>query len=300
MFNVPVVIIIFNRPDITRELLSCLKKIKPRNMFIVSDAARYHVEDEDLKVQETRQIAENIEWECKVRKNYADENMGCMRRVSTGLDWVFENVDRAIILEDDCIPSGDFFTFCEDILERYAEDERVMSISGTRLSPVMNSQDTSYTFSKYSICWGWATWKRAWNLYDGELTKYKSVKNSKYLKQYLGGTRPGIYWGYILDRVYKGDINSWAYRWMFSHWVNNGLSVVCSRNLVTNIGCGNDATHTKDDNMFLARKSCHLDKPFKYLETVMCDYNMDEWIEDNFYSKSLIGRAKWMINKILK
>ena len=300
MFNVPVVIIVFNRPDTTRKLLSTLKIIEPAKLFVIADAAREGVADESEKVKATRNLIEDIDWPCEISKNYADKNMGCMNRVSTGLDWVFGQVDRAIILEDDCVPVEDYFLFCEELLEMYSDDERIMSISGTRLSPEIDCQGTSYTFSRYGICWGWATWSRAWQLYDSELRAYKPIMKSGYLSFYLGGLRPSLYWQYILGRVYKGKINSWAYRWMFSHWVNDGKSIVPSKNLVTNIGVGNDATHTKDNNKFLGRKAYNLDKPLVHPENFIQDYKMDAWIENNFYSKSIVVRIKWLLNKLFK
>ena len=298
MFNIPVVIVVFNRPDVTSKLLTCLEKIQPTELYVISDSARNHIENEAEKVRKVRSLVDNISWRCSVHRNYATENMGCMRRVSSGLDWVFSNVDCAIVLEDDCIPADDFFYFAAEMLDKYKDDKRVMSISGTRLYPEQASVGTSYTFSKYSICWGWATWSRAWNLYDGSLEGYKTIKDSDYLNFYLNSYRASIYWKFILDKVYLGKINSWAYRWMFSHWVNNGLSIVPSKNLVTNIGVGSDATHTQDENVFLCRSSYSLERPFKGPDTVFCDVKMDSWIEDNFYSKSLLARLKWGFSKL--
>ena len=298
MFNIPVVIVVFNRPDVTSRLLACLEKIQPTELYVISDSARDHIKDEAEKVKKVRSMVDDVSWQCNVHRNYASENMGCMRRVSSGLDWVFSKVDRAIVLEDDCIPADDFFYFSEEMLDKYKDDERVMSISGTRLYPKQALVGTSYTFSKYSICWGWATWARAWRLYDGSLENYKIIKNTDYLSCYLNSYRAFIYWKFILNKVYLGKINSWAYRWMFSHWINNGLSIVPSKNLVKNIGVGNDATHTRDKNAFLCQSSHSLSKPFKGPNTVFCDVKMDRWIENNFYSKSLLARFKWGLTKL--
>ena len=132
------------------------------------------------------------------------------------------------------------------------------------------------------------------------MTSYEAIKNNGYLAYYLASLRASIYWKYILNKVFRGEINSWAYRWMLSHWANNGLSIVPAKNLITNVGVGSDATHTQDDNIFLGRKSYPLDLPIKCPATVYSDHKMDNWIEDNFYSKSVLVRFKWLINKLFR
>jgi len=297
MFNVPVAVFVFNRPDITRRLLGCLSLIKPDRLLVIADGPRVAKEGEVEAVRQVRALFEDLAWDCDVQFNYSDENMGCKGRVSSGLDWVFSKVDRAILLEDDCIASASFFEFCQRMLERYENDKRIMSVCGTRLAPEAVPAD-SYSFSKYSICWGWATWARAWKYYDGDMVCWDAVRRTNYLRWYLGGIRQGWYWNYMLGRVKRSEINSWAYRWMLSCWMNNGLSVVPGINLIENIGVGEDATHTTVDNKFFGVKAREASFTYEHPVDVMCDYEMDNWIEDHFYSKSVINRLRWLWKKI--
>jgi len=298
MFDIPVVLIVFNRPEETRLLIKTISKIEPKNIFVISDGPREGNSSDNENVSRVRDLfsSEEIYWECNVRTNFSESNLGCQKRVSTGLDWVFSAVESAIILEDDCIPSLTFFDFCEKYLDEYADDERYMSISGTRLSPIKN--ELQPIFSKYSICWGWATWGRAWKKYDFNLSDFDDLSKRDFFRYHLGGVRPSLYWKYIFSCVVSGNINSWAYRWMLSCWKENGLSIVPPKNLISNVGHGEDATHTKDLNAFLNKESHGFE--VSKLNTPYLDYKSDKWIEDNFYSKSIIGRLRWLLNKVTK
>ena len=161
--NTPVVFIIFNRPDTTQKVFDEIKKVKPKKLFVISDGPRKPSE-EKLCV-ETRKIIDGVDWECEVLKNYSDKNLGLKERISSGLNWVFNNTEEAIILEDDCVPDQSFFKFCEEMLDRYRGNKNIMMIGGS--NPLKDFEiENAYTFSKYYQIWGWATWKRAWDKYD--------------------------------------------------------------------------------------------------------------------------------------
>ena len=198
MFSVPVVVVIFNRPELTRRLVEALEAAKPATIYLISDGPRVGVAGEQEKVTASREIFESLPWDCKVYTRFAPTNMGCMERITSGLDWVFGEVDRAVILEDDCIPSQSFFLFCEELLERYEKDERVLSISGARLAPENNSS-VDYCFSRYAFCWGWATWDRGWEKFDKNMSSYREIRKTKFIRTLLGGWRQEFYWKRILD-----------------------------------------------------------------------------------------------------
>jgi hypothetical protein len=298
VFNIQITIIIFNRPKETKALLDCLSEIKPKTLYVISDGPRPSQNEDISKVKATRDLINTIDWECNITKLYSDQNMGCMMRVSSGLSLVFDKEKYSIILEDDCIPNNSFFKFSAEMLIKYEHDCRIMSISGTRLASDIQNQEYSYSFSKYSICWGWSTWSRAWKLYNHDLTNLDINFQNHYLKSHLGGIRQELYWKYILKKLHKGKINSWAYRWMYSSWVNNGLSITPKVNTVTNIGSGAEATHTTDMNAFLHKTDQKIAFPLAHPTTVQCDYIMDSWIEDKFYSKSFLARFRWLANKL--
>lgn len=152
---------IFNRPDVTKKAFNEIRKVQPDILLVVSDGPSHHKQGEAEKCLETRAIIDQVDWDCKVLTNYSDVNLGCAKRILSGLDWIFGNFERAIILEDDCLPDPSFFPFCEELLERYKNDDRVMSISGQNSQFGRSRTSYSYYFSRYAHCWGWATWRRA-------------------------------------------------------------------------------------------------------------------------------------------
>lgn len=297
MFNIPVVVIIFNRPELAQRLVEALESVRPGVIYVISDGPRAGVVGEEEKVRASREIFESLPWNCNVVTNYASENLGCMERITTGLDWVFGEVDRAVILEDDCIPSQSFFQFCEELLERYEKDERVLSISGARLAPEVNTH-VDYCFSRYAFCWGWATWARGWAKFDKKMASYDEIRNTEFLRALLGGRRQELYWRRILDSVMRGRIDSWAYRWTFAHWINGGLSVVPRVNLISNRGAGSAATNTKEMTEWLGSHAASLSFPLRAMDGVNRDEDFDSWIEDNVFSKSPMVRLKWCFDWI--
>ena len=240
----PVAYIIFNRPRHTRETFAAIRAQRPETLLIISDGPREGHPTDAERCCETREIVEQIDWPCRVLKNYAQQNMGCKKRVSSGLDWVFEQVERAIILEDDCLPNDDFFGFCDTLLDRYEHDERVWVVTGNNFQRGQKRGDAAYYFSKYNHCWGWATWRRAWQHYRVDMPfwpEWKSTADWRY--KTLDSVERAV-WSDFLDRVKNGEIDTWDYQWTACAWYYGGLTATPNVNLVTNLGFGPDATHT--------------------------------------------------------
>lgn len=241
----PVAFIIFNRPDTTERVFAEIAKAKPPKLLVVADGARANRSGEAEKVAAARAIIDRVDWDCEVLTNFSEVNLGCKVRVSSGIDWVFEQVEEAIILEDDCLPDPTFFRFCEELLERYRDDERVGMISGDNFQFGRRYGDDSYYFSKYFHIWGWATWKDRWaESYDVTMAKWATVRDEGRLVDLVGEGRESKYWGEIFERVYRGGIDTWDYQWVFANWVNGRLNIVPAVNLISNIGFGQNATHT--------------------------------------------------------
>lgn len=190
-------------------------------------------------------MIDGVDWDCEVLKNYADKNLGCIKRVSSGLDWAFSQVESAILLEDDCLPHPSFFNFCETLLYHYWDDERVWVISGNNFQDGQCRGDGSYYFSHYNHCWGWASWQRAWKHYDHNLEQWESLKKSGLLNSIFDNSYERQYWYRIWERLYyEKEPDSWNYCWFFTCVINSGLSVLPNVNLVSNIGFGPNGTHT--------------------------------------------------------
>ena len=241
----PVAFLIFNRPDTTNKVFEKIRKTEPERLFVIADGPRENVETDNELCKITREITENIDWDCKVTRDYAVGNYGLRKRVVSGLTQMFESVDEAIILEDDCVPHQSFFPFCQELLERFQDEKKVMMISGNNFFSESRDKEYSYYFSSFNHIWGWATWKRAWHLYNDEMKDWSDLKEDDFLNNILQNDDSVKYFKIIFQEVYEGKINSWAYRWLYSMLRKDGLSIVPSKNLVTNIGFGTEATNTK-------------------------------------------------------
>lgn len=242
--NVPVAVFVFNRPEHTRKSFEALRKVKPSELFVVADGPRENVPADIDLCAAVRKVFSDIDWPCTVHCDFADSNLGLKKRVSSGLNWVFDNTDRAIVLEDDCIAHPDFFLFCDSLLSHYADDERVSVITGNNFQLGRKRGDRSYYFSRYNHCWGWATWRRSWQRFDGSIEFWPNWKESDSWRQLIPDELEREYWSNIFDAVYEGKTNSWAYPWTASVWFNGGLTATPQVNLVKNIGFDESATHT--------------------------------------------------------
>lgn len=295
----PLILIAFNRPDLLRQQLEIVRQHHQGQIFCVVDGPRAHKAGEAEKVAKVVELLEGLRPQFEVTFNCADSNMGCYRRIKSGLDWVFSQVDRAIILEDDCLPSPQFLSFAEAMLEQYAEDERVFSVSGTNLFPELSPPNQSWFFSRYHNCWGWATWARAWKKFIDTQSEWQQIRSSKAFRGTFRNLRSFLYWRRIFDQVYSGKINSWAYRWMLTSWMQNGLSVHAKINLITNVGDGADATRTAGSGL-TRRETGMLEESFGDVEYVLPHYPYDRQFEDVVFSKSVGNRLVWIKNYQLK
>lgn len=239
--NTPVVLLIFKRPEQTAKVFEVVSQVKPPKLLVVADGPRHDKPEEAEKCAAARSIIDRVDWDCEVLTNFSDVNLGCKNRVSSGLDWVFSLVEEAIIIEDDCVPDSSFFRFCEELLERYRDVPEVMSITGENTHGYQAS-DVSYYFSQYGFYWGWATWKRAWKLFDGSVKLWSGLRETNWLSNLLQNQEAAEYWSDIFEKTFNG-FNSWGYGWTFTCLVNQGLCAVANNNLISNIGFGEDAAH---------------------------------------------------------
>ena len=244
MFKTPIVLFVFNRPECTQQVFSTISDLQPETLFIVADGPREnYITDEALCV-ETRNIFNQINWPCNVLKFYADKNIGCRNSIPNGLNLVFKHVDECIILEDDCLPQPTFFKFCEELLEKYRDEPQVMTIGGHRSDGPNEFNSESYFFSKYPSIWGWATWKNRWEKYDLNMAKWSDLRNKSWINKILTSNEEINYWQRMFDKMQNG-LDTWDYALVFSCWLHESLSIRPKVNMISNIGFGNDATHTK-------------------------------------------------------
>lgn len=233
----PILFIIFNRPDTTQKVFEHIRKAKPSKLFLASDGPRPEVQNETKTVEETRLLVDNmIDWECEVFRRYNEENLGCGENVSTAISWMFDHVDSGIILEDDCLPSPFFFEFCTLMLAKYEKDGRVMHVSGSRYNEEYHT-DLSYFFSQYAHIWGWATWKRAWDKFDLNLSEFEGEVPENHMQQFFDSKKESKFWTNKLNAgIGKGKKNRWGVQWQYAVSSNSGLAVTPAKNLISNIG----------------------------------------------------------------
>lgn len=246
MLKTPVAFFIFNRPANTERVFEIIAQARPTQLLVIADGPRVDRPHEAERCAQTRAIIERVDWECEVLTNYSDINLGCKQRIASGLDWVFEQVESAIILEDDCLPHPSFFAYCSDLLKRYQADERISFISGLNYGYEPENHPNDYYFSYFASIWGWATWRRAWRRYDREMSTWPEFRNGEWLASILHSEKAIAYWREIFDKTYAGEIDTWDYQWVYSNWVHGALGIAPRVNLISNIGFGPDATHTFD------------------------------------------------------
>ncbi len=262
----PVALIVFNRPTRTRRVLERIAAARPDTLFVIADAPRDHVRDDFERCRSVRDQIASIDWCGDVRTIYADKNMGCRKRVSSGIAEVFRAVPEAIFLEDDCLPHPSFFRFCDELLERYRNDDRVMSISGANFQYGWRT-GSSYFGSRFAHVWGWASWRRAWERYDESMCSWPAVKRSGDLPWLsLPGYRE--FWERIFDEVHEGKINSWAFQWTFAHMIHSGIALSPDANLVENIGFESDATNTVRVPSWFKQQAAGIEFPLRHPSTL--------------------------------
>lgn len=245
----PVLALVFNRPALTGQLLDALRAGQPAQLFVAADGPRPEVPDDGARCQQTRELFREIDWPCEVRKLFRERNVGLQEAVVSAIDWFFEHVTAGIILEDDCLPSPDFFPFAGELIDRYAETPQVMHISGLNMRPDDSFEPYSYGFAGVGHIWGWATWRRAWQLYDPTFADWRAVcyesgRHASQLRRVLGRK---------FASADAGRKFTWARAWYYTTVRHHGVAVVPSVNLIRNVGFGADATHTSGKNHPLRR-----------------------------------------------
>ncbi len=289
----PVAFIVFNRPETTRRVFATIAAARPTHLLIVADGPRDDRSGESERCEEVRRIVNKVDWPCRVDRNFAEQNMGCRRRVVSGLNWVFSLVEEAIILEDDCLPDPSFFPFCSELLERYRYQVNVGLIGG--FNPLEKNLPCSYSyfFSVMVNIWGWATWRRAWLEYDENIRTWPDVKSSGVLRSLFPNKRAATYWTHIFDAMYAGTgPNTWDYQWAYTCWTRSWLLVLPSRNLVQNIGVGADATHTATADADLLLSAGQMNFPLKHQPAIMAWPGHAKLMQSRFYTPGILPRIK--------
>lgn len=272
-FPVPIIFLVFNRPGLTGQVFARIRDVRPERLFVVADGPRLDRADDKERCREVRELIDRgIDWPCEVIRDYSEVNLGCANRVSSGVTNAFRLVEEAIILEDDCLPDPSFFAFCAEMLTRYGNDSRVGQIGGTTFRRTPPAGGDSYYWSQYPHCWGWATWRRAWRLYDHNMGEWASVLQRQRATGAISSRTEFAYWERMLSATAGGRVDSWAYRWTAALWAHECLSVLPAVSLVENTGFGTDASHTTEG---IAPVSGALKFPLQHPSAMLRDSEAD-------------------------
>jgi hypothetical protein len=297
----PVALIIFNRPDTTERVFAEIVKARPPKLLVVGDGPRANRSGEAEKVADTRAIIKRVDWDCEVLTNFSEVNLGCKRRVSSGIDWVFEQVEKAIILEDDCLPDPTFFRFCQEMLERYHHDQRIGMISGNNFQFGRRRNGDSYYFSKYVHIWGWATWRDRWvGSYDVTMARWPKVRDEDWLGDMVGNREEAAYWHKIFESVHRGEIDTWDYQWGFANFWEARMSITPAVNLISNIGFGRDATHTTGESDLANLGLTPLSFPLKHPIGVFRNAQADEFGFHKCFGAPVVPLWKRVRNRLTR
>uniref|UniRef100_UPI0040481839 nucleotide-diphospho-sugar transferase n=2 Tax=Bacteroidota/Chlorobiota group TaxID=68336 RepID=UPI0040481839 len=268
----PILFIVFNRPETTKEVFESIRKARPTKLYIAADGPREFRHDEAILCNEVRKIIQNVDWSCEVKTLFREKNMGCKLGVSSAIEWFFQNETEGIILEDDVLPNPDFYLFCDNMLMRYRDDERVIMITGNNLLG-SNVVSNEYYFSEFYSVWGWATWKRSWNTYDVAIKDWPNQQLISYLKHRFNSKLFKYYYsGFNLIRDNK--IDTWDHQWTYNCIFNSGYCVVPRANLIKNIGVYGTHSPGMSENHFIDFGEINVEA-LVHPERVLVDFNAD-------------------------
>ena len=293
----PIALIVFNRPDTTRRVFSAIAQSRPQHLLVIADGPRKDRPEEERLCADVRQIVSNVDWPCKLETNFASENMGCRSRVVSGLNWVFSQVEQAIILEDDCLPDQSFFPYCTELLERYRDNTDIGMIAGFNYEGRVRHPG-SYYFSPLVPIWGWATWSRCWQKYDEHMQQWPDAKQSGLLQKLFPDKSVVAYWELMFDKMYNGTgPNTWDYQWVFSCWNQNWLNVIPTTNMIQNIGFGEGATHTTNYDPIAAIAAQASPFPLQHPDVIAPWQSRTMMLQKKVYVPSVLKNIKRKISK---
>lgn len=296
MLKTPILFLIFNRPDTTEKVFEKIREQKPKYLYVAADGPRESKEGEVELCSQTRSIINKIDWDCEIKTLFREENFGCKKAISSAIDWFFENVEEGIILEDDCVPAVSFFSFCEMMLEKYRDDDRIFSVSGNNFQDGRIRGKASYYFSTLPNIWGWATWKRAWKNYDVNIATYPEFAAEEVEKILFQNQNEQEFWKKHFEDTYNKEIDSWDFQLSYASITQHRLNIIPNKNMVSNIGFRNDASRTKSPNNKFANMPRYELDEIVHPRFIIPDKEADNYIFKNLYCYQELK----LLNKILR
>ena len=300
--EVPILFLVFNRLDTTILVFSAIKKIQPSKLYIASDGPRESRPEEIKAVNDVREfLLSNIDWDCEIFTLFNVSNLGCKKSVSNAINWFFDQEEMGIVLEDDCLPSQSFFQYCQELLYKYEHDQRIFLITGYNKQNEWKVTENDYFFSNLGGIWGWASWRRAWEHYDVNLSDIDHFISQDGFQKSLGNYLGDLKQHMIYNSVIRDNVDTWAMQWGYARHKNNALTCIPSVSLIKNIGFGENATHTFGDNLD-GVVDHEITFPLRENHFIVSDESYDEllFLRPNFLSRIRNKLKKFLIMIKLK
>lgn len=277
---VPVLLLAFNRPDNTRQVLDQIRLAAPVRLYAHCDGPRASHPTDTENVARVRKLIEDQGpgEHTELKTFFRNKNVGLRKGIAEAISWFFEQEACGIILEDDCLPDQSLFPYCVELLMRYKDDDRIMHIGCSNLLGASYPDfPSSYLFSKMPFVWGWASWRRAWQHMDVEFKDLDAFERNKTIDSFLPNAMAR---DYIMDKFHQtkaGKINTWDYTWLYSILKNDGLCIVPKVNLVQNTGVGSaDATNTRKQNKRVQIREQVMTFPLKHPDNLQVDLELEQ------------------------
>jgi hypothetical protein len=294
--DTPVLLIAFNRPEETSTVISRLREVMPKTIYFAVDGPRIDRPDDKDLVEMTQSLKAQFDWDCVVSTRFSEKNLGCGVGVSSAISWALESEESVIILEDDIVPEISFFRYCDELLWLYKEDDEVFAVSGCNFVPrELLPESESYRFSSIPNVWGWAVWKRSWDTYSFDISNWRQDLSIRELHKSLGGSILATFmWTRIFNLMAAKKIDTWDYQLCYAVLKSKSKVATANVNSVTNIGFGNNATHTALAPNYLLNAEeinyplCH---PTKDL-----NLDVDRWTQRHVMGASF----GWLVKTALK
>ena len=294
-----VLFIFFNRPQPTLRVLQRIIEASPDLIILASDGPRTYPKLEQITVSNLR---ENVEVECKknavpFERIYAPANQGCARWVSTAIELALKKYNECIVLEDDCLPHPSFFEYCWQMLDRYRDSDEIKAITGTNLAKIWR-EGVGYGFTSFPNIWGWATWQRAWSGYSLHIINTREDELQYLVEEGIADAEGVRQWKLMLTFAKQNPLHTWDYQFIMKTIVERGLCVFPHVNLISNIGYGPDATHTKNKvGKFADLKTSpyqNIDKqPAKVRDPKYDQFAQNEYFHDRATLKNTIFKIRF-------
>lgn len=278
MSKIPILLITFNRPNHTQKVLETIIAAQPQDLYVFQDGARTGADNDIQKCELVRKHVEQLtkNTPIKLHTYYSDTNLGCGAGPMTAITWFFGQVERGIVMEDDCLPHPDFFDYCQELLERYQNNPQVLFINATLYNNRWKCKD-SYDFSHYMVTGAWAGWKRTWEGFDLDLTSVNALKLRKHILNLTHNRGEANWWYAIVKEIQqdKSKKSYWDYQMQIHLFRNNALTIHPQRNLISNIGFDGEGTHTLDNNNNRGGKPVFPIMPLTHPSSIAVDVKRD-------------------------